>query len=282
MQCLGKKGKLEIETVIVLVLGIVFLIVVIGIVGSSKKAFTEEKVAQVGCWMTNTIKCGGGPLSKFPSACSLEILDDGVNVETFAALLRGTWWEYKQGKCDMGIAGDEVYPVYAFVPQEDIKLQDFFGYIMTHNSNEPKEQVLITSSDYNYLEANTPGLTLCFDIADKDIQQGVLKKGKVYYINYFNDLELVGEKPLGDKILISNNYNFDKDLRKDMYLTIGAAAVGAAVAGGAIVATGGLALIPLGTFAVGGGLAGSDIANFAIEKPQNQDKGCLLYGFYKS
>ncbi len=207
MHSSSKKGALPFEVIIGLVLGLVFLVVTFSIYGAVQTGVLNvETMAQTGCWLTNTIKCGGGLFKGIPSVCSP--LEDAGEIETeeLASLLRNTWWMYKEGSCNYGVPGNDVYPAYAFIPKEEIDINELLSYLLTHNRGTEIDIEDVKNSDYNYLEENTEGKTLCFDRADSAILNEKLAKGKIYYLLYY-DYEQLGAGQ-GDRILITSDASF--------------------------------------------------------------------------
>ena len=129
-----------------------------------------------------------------------------ITEEKFAELLRDTKWMFKEGECDFGNAHDEFYPVYAFIPNEDgIALDE---YLRDSTKNNKGRTSTFAKSDYNYIESNTEGQGICFDLEDSGIQNNILTPGETYYIQYFDDQPA---HTIGDKILVSSDPNFDND-----------------------------------------------------------------------
>ncbi|MSR86331.1 hypothetical protein EXS74_02965, partial [Candidatus Woesearchaeota archaeon] len=237
------------------VLGLVFLAMFIGIIIALQgDLLTKETAVQTGCWLTNTVKCTGGVFQAMPSLCSLETLEDAVDTPQLADLTRDTWWMFKENSCDMGVSGDEIYPVYSFTPKDDIAIPDFIAYTLTHSRGQ---SVSGEKSDYAYLETSTEGQSICFDKSNENsaISNLKLEGGELYYILYYDD-QVPSEE--GDKILITANPNFDAGYWKEVgiatVVAAGAVVVAAATAGaGVAVYTGGIS----GVSAI---VAGSELA----------------------
>ena len=276
------------------VLGLVFLAMFIGIIIVAQgDLLTKETATQTGCWLTNSVKCSGGVFTSMPTLCTLETVDDPVDTAKLASLTRETWWMFKENTCDFGNVADEIYPVYAFTPKEDISLVDFTAYTLTHNS--AGQVVSGDKSDYAYLETNTPGQTICFDKSKEDsaISNLKLEKGKVYYMLYYDDQPISEE---GDKILITENADFDVGYWKEVgiatVIAAGAVVVTAATGGaGVAIYTGsisGVSAIAAGTeLAVGligtkaaiitaAGVAGASGTYYVSS--ESDDSDCVLYG----
>lgn len=310
MSWYNKKGAAPaFDVIIYAVLGLVFLGMVIAVyVTLQGTVLNKEAFVQTGCWLTNSIKCGGGVFSAMPNLCFPETIEEPIGTEKLADLTRDTWWMYKEGTCDMGNVGDEIYSAYAFTPEKDIGLGEFFAQILTHNSNSPKKEVSIENSDYSYLEKNTKDNTLCFDKSEYDegntIQQMYLEEGQIYYLLFYDDQG--PEDDGGDKILVSQDPSFDAGWWKSIGLRAGIVGVTVAaiaalpVAGaGIVIYTGGAALgtitssVIVGTGlaaeAVGGttiaitglGLAGANAGTF-YATAESDDSTCVQYNVFGS
>jgi hypothetical protein len=237
-----------------------------------------------------------------PNLCAFETLEEPLDEEGLALVMRDTWWMYKEGTCDFGAAADDVYPVYAFEPKEDLSIATFLSNIISTSRTRPVDD--IEKSDYNYFEANTEGQTLCFDMESDGIEELTLEKDETYFIMYYDDQELIGQS-YGDRILISTDPSFDKGWAENM---ITAGAVGAVVAAGAItlaIVTGGTSIAiyagSVGAFmetlgpasvlyvttissktaliaASSAAAAGTGAGGFYVSSELESDGGCLAYG----
>jgi hypothetical protein len=204
-----KKGEASgpaIGLIISLVGGLVTIVVILSVIFIVRDGqLNDESMRETGCWVSNTMKCGGGGFAFFASWCRQDTLED-VDGEKFAELLRDTKWMFKEGECDFGNAHDEFYPVYAFIPNEDgIALDE---YLRDSTKNNKGRTSTFAKSDYNYIESNTEGQGICFDLEDSGIQNNILTPGETYYIQYFDDQPA---HTIGDKILVSSDPNFDND-----------------------------------------------------------------------
>jgi len=215
-----KKGQApQFNLIIAAVLGLVFLAFFIAILIAARgETLNAEFFQQLGCWSTNTIKCGGGAFSGLPSLCTLQTVEEPVDVAKLADLTRDTWWMYKQGECDYGTAIDEVYHVYAFKADKDLTLQSFFAQILQNSRGEPVGDA-VERSDYAFLESGSLAQTLCFDKSDEKSSIATdltLESGKPYYIIFYDDQP---ETETGDMILISANPSFDADYWHQLFAT---------------------------------------------------------------
>ncbi len=242
-----KKGKMAIETLVSIIALCLVLVVFIIIFTSSKELFSSQALSSYACWATNGIKNGGSAFTLFPSACSMQIIDEPVDLERFVDLLRKAWWMYGRGEWEMGVAKDEVFTVYTITIKEDILLENFFTYLLTHNKG--KEVKDPTYSDYNWFEEGSEGgQSLCFDAKSETIMADKkLEKGETYYILFFDD-QLPYE--VHDQVLISQDQNFDTGYWKD-------------------------AIKKIASVGIGGMILGSGTRAFSILFPP--DKGCVSY-----
>ncbi len=205
------------NVVIGMVLGLVLIATVIGILYYTQGAVLNEEFAQsFGCWITNTVKCGGGVFSSIPSMCIYNDVEKSIDTAGLSSLLRDTWWMYKEGECDFGNVGDEVYPSFVFVPTEDIKISEFFEYSLSNSRGVPSD---IEDSDFAYIHGNTEGRPICFDSTDEKISELYLEAGEKYYIMYYDD-QIIHEE--GDIILISSNPEFDAGGWQEIKAALGA------------------------------------------------------------
>jgi len=195
--------------IISIVIGLSFLVIFIILMTQTQgSVLNVEFVEQYGCWLSNGIKGGGGALTWFPTLCSFNIIEDPLTEKEFSKYIRNTWWMYHKGQYDYGAAYDEVYPVYAFSLEEDMTLESYFQYILSHNNGKTVTDMVY--SDYNYLEEDSPGLTICFDSTSPTIGNMVLEAEKPYYILYYDDQELIG-KSYHDQILVTEDPGFDRN-----------------------------------------------------------------------
>ena len=202
------------NVVIGMVLGLVLIATVVGILYYTQDAaLNPEFAGSLGCWISNTVKCGGGVFSSMPSLCVYTDTEESADVAKLSSMLRDTWWMYKAGECDFGIAGDEVFPAFVFTPTEDIDVSEYFEYSLFNSHGVPSE---IENSDFAYIHGETEGRPICFDSTDETIGEHLyLEAGEKYYIMYYDDQPLHEE---GDIILISSSPEFDAGEWKEILL----------------------------------------------------------------
>ena len=297
MRSINKKGDAATSETPYVVLAVVLLVLGLSIFLIVKSNFLNNTSArETMCYLSNNVRSGGG-IFTFVNLCSLEIVEDPVNLEQFSSLVRRSWWKYLQGEDnDFGNAGDEVFPVYQFTPSEDINLGLYFANALTHSNGILIED--ISKSDYAYLEKNTKANTLCFDKSnDENINNLYLKKGETYYIMYYDD-QLPHDFD-NDILLISSNPDFDAGYWKD--IGIGYAVGVGAIVTAALTAGTGVAIYTGGISGASAILAGSSLfveavgaktvlisgiviadssymAYFYVDG-DNADSECVSYGF---
>lgn len=208
-----RSGKMEFETLAKILLLTAFLIIVLLLFKGCMDAYRDlgsVGIKEYTCWATNVMKTN--VVSFWPSACRTQIVKDKVDTKTLGNFMGRCWWQYGQGKWDLGgkldkslgsfiTSTDIVYTCYSFMPKEDIKIDELKTYMEEHN---PKgEKVKAKDSMWNYLQILSQGDNICFDEKDK----GVLKKGEVYFIKFVDDRAFasLGES---DLLLISSDKNF--------------------------------------------------------------------------
>lgn len=202
-----RKGKMAVEYLIGIFLILIALFFFISIAVTGKEAFSSEALNSYSCWATNGIK-NAMPGKVTPSSCTMQIIDEPVDLEKFTSLLRRAWWMYGRGKWDIGNSY-HLYPVYTLKFKEEIPVGNFFDYILNHNKGETVTDP--RNSEFNYFEQDAPYLTFC--IQQKSVEGGKFKKDTPYYISFYDD---TGKQVVGDKILISDEPNFVKDEAKEI------------------------------------------------------------------
>tara|TARA_Y100000310_G_C20689321_1_gene821173 strand:- start:2664 stop:3503 length:840 start_codon:yes stop_codon:yes gene_type:complete len=275
MPSFSKQAEISTTFIVTLSLGLVFLLIAVLFVAQLSSFATVDFFSQSSCWSANTVKCGGGALADIiPNLCSFETIEESLDEEALAAALRNVWWMYKEGTCDLGSAVDEVYPIFAFSPSNDIDLQEFIEYLITHNrGKEIKEGS--TNSDYNYFEENTRGQALCFDNSDESINNLYLDKGETYFIIYYDDQELIGED-YNDAILITTDPSFDQDPIWNMYKEAGFEVITTQLE---LITPDKVPILGGGKIELGGPLeAGEEEFARIANIDQDDYEGCLVYG----
>lgn len=271
----NKRGEaLALNVIIKIVLGLVFLGLFFAIILALKDdLLSAETWQQGGCMLTNTVKCQGGIFSDMPSLCSLETIEDPIDTTKLADITRDSYWMYKKGTCDFGNAVDEVYPVYAFAPKNDISLDAFFNDLVKKSRGK---EVSIEYSDYAYLEQNTKGQTICIDAQAKGVNDKKLSKNEIYYLLYYDDQELFDGESYGDRIIITSDPSFDLASSTQLLKETALVTTTGVLAGTAVI----MAPITAG-FSIVVGAAVTAAATEAIiisVSPEENYQGCVLYG----
>lgn len=217
-----RSGKLEIETLARILLITGFLIVILLLFKGGVDGYQQlgsMGIKQYGCWATNLMKAN--VITLWPSTCRTQVISQETDIKTTGNLMAGCWWQYGQGKWDLGARTelnnwedyakytatyanilDSVSTCYALQPKEEISVNKLRVYMETHNAKgeETKEA---KNSLWNYLQKASQGDNTCFDKNDK----GILKKGEIYYIRFLDDRAAYGPGKR-DIIGISSNDKF--------------------------------------------------------------------------
>ncbi len=221
-----RSGKMEFETLAKILLLTAFLIIVLLLFKGCIDAYRDlgtVGMREYTCWATNLMKAN--VVSVWPSTCREQIVKDKVDTKTFGRLMGTCWWEYGQGKWDMGprkeldnwddyfkyaasaiTESDTVMTCYALIPKEDIKVDELKTYMETHNVKGDKV-TKVKDTMWNYLQEVAKGDNVCFDENFDENDGGMLKKGEIYYIKFLDDR---GTLTLGtrDLLIITRNKGF--------------------------------------------------------------------------
>jgi len=228
-----RSGKLEFETLAKILLLTAFLIIVLLLFKGCMDAYRDlgtVGMREYTCWATNLMK--ENVVSVWPSTCREQIVKDKVDTKNFGRLMGTCWWQYGQGKWDMGPrqnlddwddylawAGkvvtewDSVSTCYVLVPKEDIKVDELRTYMETHNVKGDKV-TKVKDTMWNYLQDVSTGDNVCFDKEDG----GILRKGEIYYIRFLDDRGTFS-KGKKDLLIITRNKDFfgNKILTQDFW-----------------------------------------------------------------
>ncbi|MFH0752807.1 MAG: hypothetical protein V1914_04410 [archaeon] len=180
----SKKGVgLAPETLVKLLLLTAFLLTTVGLILLVQGNLNEQSAKKYSCWLSSSMKASDTFIKGiFPDNCDVIKLDKELDMQGVSILLHDTWWMYGKGGSNMAIATDEIYPAAQFKVSEDIGTEDLLEYLLTHKKGKASS---MEASDYNYLQKNAVGSTVCFDskIKDADLK---LKPGQEYHL-YFAD-----------------------------------------------------------------------------------------------
>ncbi len=210
MRRLDKKGAgLEMESLVKIILLVVFLVIAAILIVSFFTAASTSKTKVYGCWISNGIMASNAITRGAMSVpCKQEIIENPLSKDELAVYLKDVWFMFGKGKWDFHITSDDWIIVTAFKMKEDVTLKDLYLHLMTHKGARSLVEggtldlKDLASSDYNYLQSGSPGQTVCFheDLKPKDGIAG-LAKGKVYYILFWDDT--ARGSSTGDKIIIT-------------------------------------------------------------------------------
>jgi len=207
-------GKMEFETLAKILLLTAFLIIVLLLFKGCMDSYNDlggVGIKEYTCWATNVMK--ENVIEIWPSTCREQIAKDKADTKKIGQLMGTCWWMYGQGQWDLGGRLSEsilsavpytdiIYPCYTFQPKEDIKIDKLKDYMEKYNV---KGEVVkkVQDSMWNYLQAISQGDNICFDEKDN----GVLKKGEVYYIKFIDNRAWFGTGQ-SDRLLISGDKKF--------------------------------------------------------------------------
>ncbi|MAG78705.1 hypothetical protein CL616_05060 [archaeon] len=233
-----KKGAASMEQITILLAAIAGLIVILLIYTSASGSFLNfDFFSSTSCWASNGIKCSGGAFTFVSSLCSPQKIDEPIDQEQLASLLRDTYYMYHRSECDLNNIGGELYVTYFFEVDQEISISSFIAYLFENNRGEPEKDMAKT--DIAYLEENTQGNTLCFDTNYDEIADFKLKPKKTYYIHYWDRDSLLYPNQ-GDRIIITRDSNIitTQDILEDTFINVGSAAILPGVLGlGAVIIT---------------------------------------------
>lgn len=217
MKKLGKRGAgIEMESLVKIILLLVFLVVAASIVIFLIQDFTIRDFKVYGCWAANGIMSSNVMFRKMEVPCKNEVEEKPMNKAEFSRYLADTWFMYGKGDWDFHITSDDSIQVAAFIVSEDIKIRDLFVHLLTHKGkrNLLEDGVLskkdFLNSDYNYIQTGSKGQTLCFSskLGKKD---AIMKKNKIYYLLFWDDK---GKDDSGDKLVLSTESSIGSSGKK--------------------------------------------------------------------
>ncbi len=198
MRFFNKHGvALPTETLVIMLALTMFLVIGLGLILMVTGVITVESVSETVCWMSNHIQASSFVTQNLlSSGCSFTQKTEAQDLKGISKLITQTWWMYGEGKLDFGVAKDEIYTVYAFTIKDEVNITNLiyiYNYLLTHalGSTSTSEK-----SDYNYLQENAKGPTLCFEKKSLYVE-----KGKTYFILFLDDQR---PKEYGDKVIISS------------------------------------------------------------------------------
>lgn len=205
-----KRGAgLEMETLVKIILLVVFLLIAVILIVTFFTAASTNKVKAYGCWISNGIMASNAAFRATMSVpCKQEIIDEPLSKEDFAVYLTDVWFMYGKGNWDFHIQKDDSILVSAFKLKEDITIRDLFVHLITYvgrrNLAEGGTMDVndMAKSDYNYLQSGSQGQTLCLH---KDLKPtdgvSMLSRNKIYYVIFWDDCPRGSST--GDKIILS-------------------------------------------------------------------------------
>lgn len=223
-----KKGEIEMSTIVAIIALLAGLLIIGSIVWVAVGGITTEGLRKYGCWVSNGFKSSNILFkATLPSACEIFNMEQPVNEEMLAAMMKEAWWMYGKGDWDYNLGDDHEIMVFYFSVDHDIDLdqygagEDFiYGYLPSHSDGMLTEKY--TSSDYFYLTKNSEGGSICLgryahknaEETGRRILEKVDERGrpKTYYIMFWDDASILGQgKEYGDKIVIAGKPNLKQE-----------------------------------------------------------------------
>ncbi|MBM3199610.1 hypothetical protein FJZ53_01645 [Candidatus Woesearchaeota archaeon] len=232
---MGKKSKIEMETLGKILLLTAFLIIFLLMFKGCKDQM--ENVGVVGlneyvCWMSKALQADFSFL--FPSAChEIDMTKEPQGKQQISILMRKCWWMYGQGEKDLiyesksrsvirdnvvGKTADKIIDklswadvpqiCYMFTPKEDMELADFKAYLKKYDrSGELTKDEDTKETTWGYIQKSPSEKSgICFD----DRLKGKMLKGKIYYVMFYDDRGFLS-KGTRDRIFITRDANFGED-----------------------------------------------------------------------
>ncbi len=205
-----KRGAgLEMESLIKIILLVVFLLIATILIVTFFTAASTNKVKAYGCWISNGIMSSNFAFRSMMSVpCKQEIIEEPLSKKEFAVYLTDIWFMYGKGNWDFHIQKDDSILVSAFKLKEDIPIKDLFIHLITHigKRNLAEAGTLdvndLSKSDYNYIQSGSQGQTLCLHKGLKpDDGVSILSRNRVYYLIFWDDTPRGSST--GDKIVLS-------------------------------------------------------------------------------
>lgn len=192
-----KKGAIEMETLVKIILGLAFLVFFIGLIVVITST-DSGALSKFSCWLSNGLKSSNKLFQKqLPTTCMLFEPEEPAGMEEIAKMLTDTWWMFGKGGWDLGWTDNE-RAVFWFTSKENTNFTGIINYLLLHN--EGRSVTEIADSDYNYLQKGSEKQTLCYGAKILEDNIPKLKAGTKYFIVFFDDS---GLEERGDKVVIT-------------------------------------------------------------------------------
>lgn len=199
----SKKGvSMAPETLVKLILLTAFLLTIIILVIMVRGNLSEQSAKKYSCWLSSSVKASDAFIKAvFPDTCSVMVLDDAVDTKGLSILLRDMWWVYGEGKSDMAITAHEIYEAAQFKVSEEIGTEELLKYLLSHRKGKASS---IERSDYNYLQKDAVGFTVCFDsnFREDDLKFKLDQDYHLYFADYIGILTAPLPVAASDKLII--------------------------------------------------------------------------------
>ena len=205
MRFLDKRGiSLAPETLVKLMLLVAFLVIVLGLLFLVQGGLSNDSAKKYSCWISSSARSSGSFLSDlFPDTCTARVMEDALDMRGLSVLLRDTWWQFGAGKSDFSIKEGDIYEAAKFKVSEEMKIDKLLEYLLTHKKGRASS---VEASDYNYLQQDAIGSTVCFDssFAEDDFK---LKEGQEYELYFadstaFGDISLTLQRVKSDRLVV--------------------------------------------------------------------------------
>lgn len=197
MRCSSKRGiSLMPETLVGLILLTAFLLVILGLIFMVQGGFSNDAAKKYSCWFSSSMKSNSVISGLLPSTCAPRIVADPLDMAGVSLLLRDSWWQYGEGGSDFGLAFTQGFEAVKFKVVQDISVKDLLQFMLYHKKGRASS---LESSDYNYLQKNAKGSTVCFDSEfEKD---GYNFRANQDYFIYFLDTSFLSVNT--DKLVVT-------------------------------------------------------------------------------
>ncbi|MBU2638897.1 MAG: hypothetical protein KJ955_08030 [Nanoarchaeota archaeon] len=200
---ISKKGSIDIQVVVGVILLLAALIVIGIIIASAVFGVSSTDMKKFSCWASNGMKSSNFVFkSQLPSTCEINNIEEPADVEAIAKMMTETWWMYGKGTWDFGKEDHEI-AVFYFEAAKDIKFDEVLNFLTA--TKDGKRVSDIADSDYNYLAKGSNDPTICTGKTLGD--QGMtptMKKGERYFIMFWDDASILGQgREYGDKVAIA-------------------------------------------------------------------------------
>ncbi len=200
---ISKKGSIDIQVVIGVILLLAALIVIGIIIASAVFGVSSEDMKRFSCWASNGMKSSNFVFkSQLPSTCEINNIEEPADMAAVAKMMTETWWMYGKGAWDFGREDHEI-AVFYFEARENIQFDALLSFLTT--AKDGKCCVDIVDSDYNYIAKGSGDPSICTGktLGDQGMTP-IMRKGERYFIMFWDDTGILGQgRERGDKLVIA-------------------------------------------------------------------------------